>query len=52
MTDLPEWMNVILLCERMDWHKLPSDIENEPMEWVARLTEYFYLNGMQGNPVH
>jgi hypothetical protein len=33
---------VIQLCESLGWRKLPSEILDEPMEWIVRMIEYFY----------
>lgn len=42
--DPPEWFDVILLAEQLG--KMPSEIDNEPMEWIVKLSEYHYLAGM------
>ena len=39
-------MNVILLAKAMN--KMPSEIDEEPLEWILRLAEYHYHAGKQG----
>lgn len=37
---------MILLCHKTG--RLPSEILNEDLEWVARLEEFYYQYGRQG----
>lgn len=41
----PEWVWQVQLAQRFG--VLPSAIDNEPLEWVARLSEIAYQEGMQ-----
>jgi hypothetical protein len=40
LPELPDWVSVVQLAEYM--HVLPSVVDEEPLEWVLRLSEYLY----------
>lgn len=40
LPELPEWVNVIQLAEMMN--VMPSVIDDEPLEWIERMQEYYY----------
>jgi hypothetical protein len=37
---LPDWVSVVELAEAM--HVMPSVVDDEPLEWILRMHEYFY----------
>jgi len=46
LPDPPEWVSQIVLARA--YGVLPSAIDDEPMEWVAKMVELFYQENKQG----
>lgn len=46
MPEPPEWLADLLLAKR--FHRFPWELEEGPLEWVARLYEFQYQTVRQG----